>query len=355
VVTPDGVLSDAEVRIVDGGIEAIGAATGPPTFDLLTAGFVDIQVNGVDDVDVATASDADWVRLGSMLAAQGVTSWCPTLVSAPLTAVTERAAVIARRMAEPVGAGSADAVAIHLEGPFLGGAPGAHRDVIAGPVDIEWIDRLPSAVGLVTLGPERPGAAEAIAAMVGRGITVALGHTTADYDETVAAIGAGARLFTHAFNASGPLHHRRPGALGAALTDDRVAISLIADGIHVHPAVLRLAWRAKPAGTVVLVTDAVAWRAGRLADAGVTVVDGAPRLADGTLAGSCLTMAEAVRCCVERAGIGLVEALRAASSTPAALLGLTDRGVLAPGRRADVVALTDALEVAATWIAGERV
>lgn len=354
MVTPSGVLDDAAVHIAGGRIEAIAPATGPVDHDILSAGFVDLQVNGVDDVDVATASDPEWGRLRALLAAQGVTSWCPTLVSAPLPVLDARMATLDARLTTQHPTQGAVAVGIHVEGPFLGGAPGAHRSVEPGPIDPAWPARLPATVRVVTLAPEHAGAPEAIRALAARGVVVALGHTTASHEQTEAAIDAGARLFTHVFNASGAFHHRAPGALGAALTDDRIAVSVIADGVHVHPAALRLAWRAKPAGSVVLVTDAVAWRAGRLADAGVAVADGAPRLADGTLAGSVVTMADALAVTVREAGVDLLDALGAATWVPARLLGLDDRGAILPGRRADIVALTDDLEVAATWVAGER-
>jgi N-acetylglucosamine-6-phosphate deacetylase len=302
-------------------------------------------------VDVSTADDKDWPRLLGLLAAQGVTSWCPTLITAPLAVLDRRIAVVAGRM----GQAGPDAVGIHLEGPFLGAAHGAHRGVESGPVDLGWLSGLSAAVRIVTIGPERERAADAVASLTEAGVLVALGHTTASAPMATGAVDAGARLFTHAFNASGQLHHRDPGALGVALTDGRLVISLIADGVHVDPMMLRLAWRAKPRGGVVLVTDAAAWRAGRLADSGVRLVDGAPRLADGTLAGSDLRMNEAVRYCIDKVGVPLVDALAAASTVPAGLLGLDDRGRLGPGLRADLVALNSGMEVEATWIKGALV
>ncbi len=317
----------------------------------MNAGFIDVQVNGHDDVDVATATDEEWPRLLSLLAAQGVTSWCPTLITAPLPLLEQRLAAVSAR----VGAEGPDLVGVHLEGPFLGSAHGAHPGVQEGPVDLDWLARLPDIVRIVTLGPERDKAPAAIEALVARGVVAALGHTEASSEVATRAVDAGATLFTHAFNASGCLHHREPGALGVALTDDRLVISLITDGIHVDPSMIKLAWRAKPAGGVVLITDGAAWRTGRLADAGVQLVDGAPRLANGTLAGSALRLNDAVRYCVEVVGIELVDALAAASSTPARVLGLEDRGAIASGQRGDLVALDENLEVAATWVNGDLV
>lgn len=335
--------------IDDGVIVAVEPCSGEPIHDLVAPGFIDLQVNGHDDVDVATADDAGWQRIAEAVAAQGVTSWLPTLISAPLDVLDDRIRRVEGLMA---GSGGPDAVGIHLEGPFLGGARGAHPGEGFAAVDSAWLATLPDVVRLMTLGPECPGAREAIAALSSRGVVSSLGHTTATAEETEAAIDAGARLFTHAFNASGPMHHRSPGALGVALSDDRLAVSLIADGVHVDPRMLRLAWRAKGSERVVLVTDATGWRAGRLGDAGVGLVDGAPRLADGTLAGSALRMDDAVRYCVDTVGIDLVDALAAASTNPARVLGFDDRGSIAPGRRADLVALTDDLQVVRTWVAG---
>lgn len=298
---------------------------------------------------MATVDDAGWERINGLLVDQGVTSWLPTLISAPLDVLDTRIANLSRRLAGPAGP---DALGLHLEGPFLGGARGAHPGIAPAEVDVGWLAALPSTVRLMTIGPECEGAADAVRLLAERGIGISLGHTTASAAETERAVDAGARLFTHAFNASGRLHHREPGALGVALSDDRVAVSLIADGVHVDPRVLRIAWRAKGAARVVLVTDAAGWRAGRLGDAGVTLVDGAPRLADGTLAGSALRMDAAVRFCVDVVGIDLVDVLAAASANPARALGLDDRGSITPGRRADLVALTDDLQVETTWVAG---
>jgi N-acetylglucosamine-6-phosphate deacetylase len=338
--------------VEDGRIAAVReAATGADVADrILCPGFIDLQVNGHDDVNCATASGTDWDRMDDLLRAQGVTAWCPTLVTSPLeryASPLERigAAMVRRPPGAPAILGA------HLEGPFLGGAPGAHpRDLIVD-LDLEWLASLPPIVKVVTLAPEQALAAEAIRRLVHQGVLVSLGHSRATYEQARRGADAGARLVTHLFNGMGPLHHREPGLLGAALSDDRLTPSLIADGVHVHPAALRAAARAKGPGGWVLVTDAVAWRDGRLAEGRVEMVDGAPRLADGTIAGSALTMDRAVKRMVEEAGIPLVDVIGAASATPARLLGLDDRGVVAVGARADLVALGRDLAVEEVWIA----
>ena len=363
VVTPDGIVAPGVVEIDGGYIVAVSPAHGPVPERTLCPGFVDLQVNGHDDVDVARAAGHDWDRLDALLVAQGVTTWCPTLVTAPLASYAEPleriAAAAARDGARPAIAG------VHLEGPFLGSIPGAHPPDLLLPFDREWLATLPDIVRVVTLGPELDGAVEVIAALAVDGVLVALGHSAATLEEIDAATDAGARLVTHCFNGMPPLHHRQPGMVGAALGDDRLAISLIADLVHVHPTALAIAVRAKAPpvevgqgrspGRVVLVTDAVAWRAGGVGAIEVEFDGHAARLADGTLAGSALTMDRAVRNLVRVVGADLLTAVEAASTTPADLLGLADRGRLAPGTRADVVALGPDLAVEGVWIAGERV
>lgn len=345
-------LDDAEITIDQGLITRVRSVEGACPERIVAPGFVDLQVNGIDDIDVTDADGRDWHRLDALLLAQGVTTWCPTLVTAPLPTYAAALARIDEAMRRPPEARPVIAGA-HLEGPFLGGAPGAHPEEHLAPIDLEWLSALPDGVSVMTLAPELTTACDAIALLCDRGVLVALGHSTATVEQARAATDAGARLVTHLFNGMGPLHHRRPGLVGAALTDGRLATSLIADLVHVHPTALGLAFAAKGDGAV-LVTDAVAWRrpdhAGRAIEVGA---DGAPRLTDGTLAGSALTMDAAVRNVVQHAGVSLSQAVAAASTTPARLLGLTDRGAVEPGRRADLVALAPTLEVEAVWVGGD--
>ena len=350
VLTADGPRSSVEIQIAEGRISAIVAAPGPVPDVVVAPGLVDLQVNGVGDIDCASATGDDWVRAGAQLAATGVTAWLPTLVSQPLPAYSAPLSSIAGAMTTDRPAPAV--LGAHLEGPFLGGRPGAHRPEHVVPIDLGWLEALPRVVRLVTLAPEQAESVAAIELLTGRGVVVSLGHSHADLDAVGRAVDAGARMVTHLFNGMGPLHHREPGIVGAAFADDRLAAGLIADGVHVHPSLFRTVFRAKGAGRVVLVTDAVAWRAGSLAEARVRVVDGAPRLPDGTLAGSVLTMDAALRNVVD-AGVDLADAVRAASTTPAALIGEPDRGSIAVGRRADLVVLgSDDLGVRRTIVGG---
>jgi N-acetylglucosamine-6-phosphate deacetylase len=350
--TGDAELSGpVEVAVVDGVIDEVRPAPDPGDGSVLAPGFIDLQVNGVDDVDVAIAEGPDWERVDVLLAATGVTAWLPTLVTRRL----ERYGPALERVtaARDRGGERPAVLGAHLEGPFLGDRTGAHDTRSVIPIDGDWLAGLPDVVALVTLGAELHDALGAIAALTGRGVVVSIGHSGASAARAVEAFDAGATMVTHLFNAMGPLHQREPGVAGAALADDRVTAGLIADLVHVHPALLRTAFRTKGPGRVALVTDAVAWRAGHLAAADVTLVDGAPRLADGTIAGSALTMDVAVRNVVAAAGVPLADALTAASTTPADLLGDRSRGRIEPGARADLVVLGEHdLSVRRTLIAG---
>ncbi len=352
-VLADGRRGPTGIEVVAGRIAAVRplADRGGPGWTLVP-GFVDLQVNGIDEVDVALARDEDWATLDRSLVRQGVTAWCPTLVSAPLD---RYAAPLARIASAAARDGARPAIlGAHLEGPFLGDRHGAHPDAAVVPPDPDWVAGL-EGVRLMTVGPEAPGALDLIRALVDRGVVVAVGHTAAEPGVVIAAVDAGARLFTHLFNASGPVGARSPGPVGAALTDDRLSVSLIADLVHLDPVTLGLALRAKAADRVVLVTDAVAWRSSWAQDQAIALVDGVPRLPDGTIAGSALTLDGAVRNIVREIGVDLVDAIRFASTNPAVLMGCADRGVLAVGARADIVALDADLQVAQVWIAGEPV
>jgi len=235
VITPDRVLEPGVVEIDRGRIVTVAPTSGPVPPRTLAPGFVDLQVNGVDDVDVAHARDSDWTRLDALLLAQGVTTWVPTLVTAPLDSFAAPLARIAeaaaRRGARPAIAGA------HLEGPFLGEMHGAHPSDLVRALDLEWLAALPETVALVTLGPEQVRAVDAIRLLRERDVLVALGHSAATFEEAEAAVDAGARLVTHCFNGMPSLHHRTPGLLGAALSDvppDRVAGAIFLTDGRVH-------------------------------------------------------------------------------------------------------------------------
>jgi N-acetylglucosamine-6-phosphate deacetylase len=325
---------------------------------VIAPGFIDLQVNGVGAIDFAVAAPDDLAAAARRLVTHGVTTFCPTVVSAPLATYPDVLARIAAARAagadddHEAGARIAGA---HLEGPFLGDAPGAHDTSAIRAVDPATIDAWIAAdiVSIVTLAPEADPGFGATRALAAAGIVVALGHTRASYDDARAAADAGARAVTHLFNGMAPLHHREPAVAGAALDDDRLTPTLIADLVHVHPAALRLAIARKR--NVALVSDAVAVERGTVGSVRVVERDGAPRLPDGTLAGSSLTLDRAVRNIVGL-GIPLDRAVEMAATIPANLLGLRDRGRVVTGARADVVVLDPhTVTVNSVWRGGVEV
>ncbi|MGH2812082.1 MAG: N-acetylglucosamine-6-phosphate deacetylase [Actinomycetota bacterium] len=339
------------VRIHEGsppsGAERLGGFLAP--------GFLDLQVNGLGTVNFASAKPEDWRKARLELICHGVTGFCPTFVSSALSSYPDmlRSTRAARQDESP----GAEILGAHMEGPFLGGKPGAHPPEFLQLADPKWIAGVledhPGLVSIVTLAPEADPNLEATRLLAEAGVLVSLGHSAATYHQAVDAANAGARAVTHLFNAMRPLHHREPGLAGAALDDERLTPTLIADLVHVHPAALRLAIDRKP--NVALVSDAVAAQSEEARDRGVRVIDGAPRLEDGTLAGSQLTLDVAV---ANLAGIGISiqRAVEMATAVPAAILGLRDRGRIEVGMRADFVLLDpDSMHVLEVWLEGEKV
>lgn len=365
VVTPDGVVV-GDVSIVDGRISAVGAAPNDDDCESLDAngcwvapGFIDTQINGAHGIDVTT--DPDRVgELAAHLAQYGVTSFLPTIVTS--SDDTRRRALDgwAARGERPTG--HARALGLHLEGPMLSPAHcGAHRaDLLQHPATTPWREwTRDGGVVMVTMAPELPGALDVIRQLVGRGVVVAVGHTDASAAEVAAGLAAGATAVTHLFNAMRPFAHRDPGPIGITLTDDAVVAGLIVDGTHVDPVAVRMAWRCLGPDRTMLVTDAVAAMgipAGRdrpgAVDGGSSPPGAGVRTADGTLAGSDVSLERAVRNLVAWTGCSVPDALRTVTATPAGLLGLADRGRLDSGALGDVTVLDEQLGVVATVIGG---
>jgi len=326
----------------------------------LLPGFIDAQVNGGGGVLFNNRPDVATLRtLAKAHRRFGTTGLLPTLISDDVQVM--RAAIAATRQA--ISEGVPGVLGIHLEGPYIAPARKGTHDPnkfrVPDAAEIALAASLDNGVTLLTLAPERVPL-ESIRALVERGVVVAAGHTAASYEEARAGLEAGIRGFTHLYNAMSPLTGREPGAVGAALEDRDSWVGIIADGVHVHPASLRVALAAKPRGKVMLVTDAMPPVGAddpsyELYGEVITAVDGVVRNAAGSLAGSALDMATAVRNSVQLLGVSLAEAARMASTYPAQFLNLDDRyGHIAEGHHADLVLLDDALQVRSTWIAGQR-
>ncbi len=343
----DGEILHRDVRVVveDGSVAALEPLSGLADVHLVAPGLVDVQMNGFDDVDVAAAAPGDLARLDEHLLAEGTTDWLGTIVTAPL----DRMARVIGGLHAALDDGAAPGmVGVHLEGPFLGRAPGAHRIADIVPADATWIAALPSSVRLVTLAPEQTGAKAAVEHLVGAGVVVSLGHSRPGRTQYETAVAAGATMVTHLFNGMSGVHHRDGGLALWALVDPRVTVGLIGDGVHVAPEAVRLAFSVDAGRRVCLVSDSVAHRSVGAAARGVSLVDGAPRLPDGTLAGSASPLSACVRRTVRDAGVDLGAALRAATTVPARLLGRHDLGVVRRGGTARLTVWDEDLRVVET-------
>jgi N-acetylglucosamine-6-phosphate deacetylase len=345
-----------------------GAGAGAPVRlpdGYLLPGFVDLQVNGYFGEEFQTAKAQSWAAVAAKLPSTGTTSFLPTLITAPVDSLVA-ALRAAAGFVPGLPSGGARVLGVHLEGPFIAPARrGAHNEAwITDPTPAvigSLLDAAPALLRLVTLAPERPGGLAAIGQLTAAGVLVSVGHSDAVAGHVAAAAGRGARMVTHLFNAQRPLGHREPGVPGQALADDRLTSGLIVDLHHVAGQVCALAFRAAP-GRIALVTDAAA-PAGMppgkylLGAEPVTLppAAGAPPVrSDGTLAGSALRMDTAVANTVT-CGIPLIDAVRAATSIPADLIGRPDLGRIRPGAAADLVWLSQALKTRATWVAGQLV
>ena len=319
----------------------------------IAPGFVDVHVHGWGDHD-AMGPIGDLDGMARVLLRHGVTSFLPTAVTASLADLVEFAERVRSWLTKAPSDGAAP-LGFNLEGPFLAQArKGAHDPThLRLPADVAWADLQPLLDGLrlITVAPELPGALALIASLRERGIAVSMGHSAADLAEARAGYSAGGTTTTHLFNAMTGVDHRAPGLAVAALADDAVYVELIADGQHVHPGLWPLITRLKPIDRLLLVSDAIALAGmgdGRSTVGGldVEVVGGRVTLTGtSTLAGSVIALDDAVRNVVD-AGVALPAAVAAASRNPLAMLGVTDRGRLAIGQRADLVELDDDLRVA---------
>lgn len=355
VVTPARVFAPGWVLVEDDRVLDVQPGMPPRPADVelpaatVVPGYVDAHVHGGGGASFDAGDPEQAATVARTHLRHGTTSMTASLVS-------DRRESLARSVHELVGLVEDGLLAgIHLEGPWLSPLhAGAHDPALLGHPSPEAVDRLVEAAAghlrMVTLAPELPGGLDAVRRLSAAGVVAAIGHTDATYDEARAALDAGASVGTHLFNAMRGLHHREPGPVTALLEHPDAYVELIADGVHLHPAVLRLAATRKP-HLAVLVTDAMAAAGAsdgdyHLGDLSVQVREGVARLADnGVIAGSTLTMAAAVKFAVRHAGLAIEDVVRAATASPAAMLGLSKVGALRPGYRADLVVLDAELDV----------
>jgi N-acetylglucosamine-6-phosphate deacetylase len=370
VLTPGGEWPLGWIAAEGRRIVAMGQGQPPPGTeagaDVLAAdglvampGFIDLHVHGAVGADVLDADPEGLRRMARFFAGHGVTAWLPATMTAG-GPETERALEAVGAVAGPVD-GGATVLGAYLEGPYLNPAKaGAQDPALIRPAERAEAARLldPGVARVLVLAPEIEANRWLIGDAVARGVTVSAGHTDATYDQALQAVEDGVRHVTHAFNAMRPLGHREPGMLGAALTLPELRCELVADNVHVHPAAMRLLFAAKGPAGVVLVSDAV--RATGLPEGAYTVgdqpafsMDGAIRLADGTLAGSVLTLDRALHNLQAATGRPLAELWPAASRNAARAIGVDDaKGTLEPGKDADLVLLDPALKVVVTVAEG---
>ncbi|HZR25248.1 MAG TPA: N-acetylglucosamine-6-phosphate deacetylase [Vicinamibacterales bacterium] len=382
LVLPDRILSPGTL-VVDGDRIAeirADAPAGGHSHSLfafhghyIVPGFIDVHVHGVEGFDSLDGGDAI-ASIAERLPRFGVTAFCPTTVAcepAALRGVLDQV----RRARETRVASRARVLAAHLESNFInpeyaGAQPrtclrsprsaSLSGERFSGADVLTEIERAAPDVGIVTVAPEVDGVMDLIPWLVSRGQRVSLGHSAATFDEATAAIAAGARHATHLFNRMPPLHHRAPGLAGAVLQAEEVAAEIICDGFHVHPALVRMAIAAKTPSRLFAITDAtsVAGMAigsrGRLGGQDITAGESTALLADGTLAGSTLTMDRAFRMLVDN-GVPVVDAATMCSTTAARELGLVGHGILKEEAVADLVVLDSNFAVVQTYIAGQLV
>jgi N-acetylglucosamine-6-phosphate deacetylase len=353
----DGELVAGDVEIDGPRIGAVGAQPAGRS-GIAVPGFVDLQVNGFGGVDFLTTDVAEYRVAACALASTGVTAYQPTVVTAP---PGDMLAAIGRARQAQLEVGAPRILGVHVEGPFLATRwKGAHDERWLLPPDLDLAARMLSAgpVGYMTIAPELPGGFDLLDLLVSAGVVVSLGHTDADARTAHAAFDRGARALTHLHNAHRRFTARDPGVGAVALVRPDVVVGVIADLVHLAAETVMLAWSAAP-GRVALVTDAIAAapaRRGTFTFGGreIDVDDGEARSSDGVLAGSVLTMDQAVRNLVAL-GVPLGAAVAGATSVPAGLVGRAELGTLRPGTPADIAVLDDRHRVTRTVVDGHEV
>lgn len=370
MVLPNRTIPQATLSIEDGRISAIDESDaletpGADTIDLsgttILPGFIDFHIHGAVGVDVMEATPAGLHDVSRYLASQGVTAWLPTFVPASDVHYANAIDAIAESMRAADGAG-ARVLGVHYEGPFVNTAQCGALHVeffktYSSPADLDRLPVKPDMVRMITLAPEVDGGVELVRELNRRGWVVSIGHTRASLDVLDAARSAGAQHMTHFMNAMAPLHHRNPGPIAWGLAHDSVTIDMIADGIHLDPFMLRLLFQVKGAKAISLISDAIA-AAGKgdgeynIWGETISVKNGRTANAAGSIAGSVISMLDAVRLLLSL-GVSHVDIAQMAATNPARLLGLErECGSIEPGKRADLVALDASARVRLVVVGG---
>jgi N-acetylglucosamine-6-phosphate deacetylase len=335
---------------------------------LLIPGFVDVHVHGGAGHDFMDSSRETLDHITQFHSSQGTTTMLATTMTAPKDDIENVLREVNAYRSEGAGMPYAQLAGVHLEGPFISpnwpGAQNAQHIVLPNVSWLEdWEKQYPGLIRQVTLAPEREGALEVISWLRDKGITAALGHTDATYEQVMSAVEAGLTQAVHTFNAMTPLHHRKPGVAGAVMSDSRIAAEIIADGVHVHPAVISILARLKSSANLILITDAMS-AAGlgdgeyTLGDQPVIVSEGIATLKsnEGALAGSTLTMIRGFRYLISEVGLSLQEASQVASLNPAISLGLDQQiGTLESGKQADILLLDSSYNLRCVWVKGRHI
>lgn len=378
VLTPKGIRTDGVLAIQGENIAYAGDVSELPASlkqaaaevihqpdGYIVPGFIDIHVHGGNGEDFMDATKDVLDQITSFHSSQGTTAMLATTMTAPKEAIDRVLKEVSDYRNQ--GMSYTRLEGVHLEGPFISPKwPGAQNPEHIVHPNIrwleEWVSQYPGLVRQVTLAPEREGALEAISWLDQHGIVAALGHTDATYEEVEAAVEAGLSHGVHTFNAMTGLHHRKPGVVGAMLSDDRLSCEIIADGIHVHPAAIRILARMKQDGNLILITDAMSATGMpdgeyTLGDLPVVVEKGIATLKHNrdSLAGSTLTMIKGFQLLVREVGLSIEQASTIGSMNPARKIGIADRtGSLEAGKLADILVLSSDLELQGVWIQGQR-
>lgn len=378
VVTPTGIIYDGAVTVQDGIISYVGSTSGLTRAGIepveivdaegnyVMPGFIDIHVHGGMLEDFSMPSQKGLDAITKLHCSQGTTSMLATTMTMPKTVIENVLEEVHQYMSGDMP--YAQLVGVHLEGPFISPKwPGAQNPAHIVPPNKKWVEqweeRFPGLIKQVTFAPEREGACELIAFLRKKGIVAAAGHTDATYDEIMSAVDVGLHHVVHMFNAMTPLHHRKPGTAGAVLSTPAISAEIIADGIHVHQAAIKLLASVKTNHNLILITDAMsATGLGNgeymLGDLPVIVKDNVCTLkeSEGTLAGSTLTMIRGFRYLVQEVGLSIEQASEAASGNPAKLIRIGHRtGSIETDKQADLLLVDQDLELKQVWIKGRQI